>query len=146
MVVQEAGRNPSIFWKQLWLGPRALLVWVMLCVFFPGDASNQEPACQCRRWQSQNCCSVTKSWLTVFNPRDCSTPDFPDLHHSLSLLKLRSIMSVMTSNYLIILCPPLLLLPSTIHNSGSFLMTLLFISGSQSIEASASVLAMNIQG
>ena len=34
MVVQEAGRNPFSFWKQLCLVPRALLVWVMLWVFF----------------------------------------------------------------------------------------------------------------
>ena len=42
---------------------------------------------------------------------DCSTPGFP-VHHQLSdLLKLMSIKSVMPSNHLI-LCCPLLLLPS----------------------------------
>ena len=40
-------------------------------------------------------------------PHDCSTPGFPVLHH----LKLTSIESVMPSNHLI-LCRPLLLLPS----------------------------------
>ena len=42
---------------------------------------------------------------------DCSTPGFPVHHHSWSLLKLMSIELVMPSNHLI-LCHPLLLLPS----------------------------------
>ena len=42
---------------------------------------------------------------------DCSTPGFPDITNSRSLLKLMSIELVMPSNYLI-LCHPLLLLPS----------------------------------
>ena len=48
--------------------------------------------------------------LTLSNPIDCSTPDFPVLHCLLELLKLMSIESVMLSNHLI-LCHPLLLLP-----------------------------------
>ena len=44
---------------------------------------------------------------------DCSTPGFPVHHHSRGLLKLMSIESVMPSNHLI-LCRPLLLLPSII--------------------------------
>ena len=46
-------------------------------------------------------------------PMDCSMPGFPVLHHLLSLLKLMSIESVMPSNHLI-LCCPLLLLPSVL--------------------------------
>ena len=71
--------------------------------------------------------------------------------NSWSLLKLMSIESVMPSNHLI-LCHPLLLLPSIFSNesneSGSFQMSQFFTSGSQSIRvsASASVLPMNIQG
>ena len=42
---------------------------------------------------------------------DCSTPDFPSVINSLSFLKLMSIELVMPSNHLI-LCRPLLLLPS----------------------------------
>ena len=45
------------------------------------------------------------------HPMDCSTPGFPVLHHSRSLLKLMSIESVMPSNHLI-LCHSLLLLPT----------------------------------
>ena len=44
-------------------------------------------------------------------PMDGSTPGFPVLHFSQSLLKLMSAESVMPSNHLI-LCCPLLLLPS----------------------------------
>ena len=45
------------------------------------------------------------------NPMDCSTPGFLSITNSQSLLKLTSIESVMPSNHLI-LCHPLLLLPS----------------------------------
>ena len=51
---------------------------------------------------------------------------------SWSLLRLMAIESVMPSNYPI-LCHPLLLLPSIFPALGSFLMSQLFISGSQSI-------------
>ena len=55
------------------------------------------------------CCSSSyaQSFLTLFNPMDM--PGFPVLHHLMS--KLMSIESVMLSNHLI-LCHPLLLLPS----------------------------------
>jgi len=67
--------------------------------------------------------------------------------NSQSLLKLMSIESVMPSNHLI-LCHPLLLLPSILPASGSFPMSQFFASGGRSIEGSASapVLPMNIQG
>ena len=65
---------------------------------------------------------------------------------SQSLLKLMSIESMMPSNHLI-LCRPLLFLPSVFSASGSFPMSQFFTSGGQSIgaSASASVLPMNIQ-
>ena len=56
-------------------------------------------------------CSFAKSCLTPFDPMSCSTPGFPVLHRLPELLKLMSIVSVMPSNHLI-LCHPLLLLPS----------------------------------
>ena len=56
-------------------------------------------------------CSVTKSCLTFCDPMDCSKPGFPVLTISRSLLRLMSIELMMPSNYLI-LCCPLLLLPS----------------------------------
>ena len=65
---------------------------------------------------------------------------------SQSLLKLMSIESVMPSNHLI-LCRPLLLLPSVFPGIRVFPVSQLFASGGQSIGAStsASVLPMNIQ-
>ena len=66
--------------------------------------------------------------------------------NSQSVLKLMSIESVMTSNYLI-LCRPLSLLPSIFHSFRVFSKSQFLASGNQSIvvSASASVLPMNIQ-
>ena len=59
----------------------------------------------------EECCSVAQSCLTPCDPMDCSMPGFP-VHHQLpKLAQLMSIESVMPSNHLI-LCCPLLLLPS----------------------------------
>ena len=55
--------------------------------------------------------SVTQSSPALCDPMDCSTPDFPVLDYLQSLLKFMSIESPMLSNHLI-LCCPLLLLPS----------------------------------
>ena len=66
--------------------------------------------------------------------------------NSRSLLKLISIGLVMPSNHLI-LCHPLLLLPSIFPSIGSFPVSQFFASGGLSIgvSASASVLSVNIQ-
>ena len=80
--------------------------------------------------------SVTQSCLTLCNPMDGSTPGFPVYHHLQSLLKLKSIRSVMPSNHLI-LCFPLLLLPWIFPNITSFPISQLFESGGQGIGASA---------
>ena len=55
--------------------------------------------------------SVTQSCPTPCHPKDCSTQASLSISNSRSLLKLMSIESVMPSNHLI-LCRPLLLLPS----------------------------------
>ena len=57
------------------------------------------------------CCSVPHSCPTLCDPMDCSKPGFLSFTISPSLLKLMSTGSVMPSNRLI-LCHPLLLLPS----------------------------------
>ena len=62
-----------------------------------------------------------------------------------SLLKLMSTESVMPSNHLV-LCHPFSSCLQSFPASRSFLMSWLFASGGQSIEASASVLLINIQG
>jgi len=66
--------------------------------------------------------------------------------NSQSLLKFMSMDSVMPSNHLI-LCHPLLLLPSIFPSIRVFIMSQFFTSGGQStgVSASASVLPMNIQ-
>ena len=60
---------------------------------------------------ANRCCSVAQSCPTLCDPMDCSTPGFLSFTISQSLLTLMSIESVMPSNHLI-LCRPLLLLPS----------------------------------
>ena len=55
--------------------------------------------------------SVAQLCLTLCNPMNRSTPGLPVHHHSQSLPELMSIELVMPSNHLI-LCHPLLLLPS----------------------------------
>ena len=55
--------------------------------------------------------SVPQSCLTLCNPMDCGMPGLPVHHQLRSLPKLMSIELVMLSNHLI-LCRPLLLLPS----------------------------------
>ena len=66
---------------------------------------------------------------------------------SWSFLKFMSIVSVIPSNYLI-LCHPLILLPSTFPSISVFSNELVFTSSGQSIRTSASALvfSMNIQG
>ena len=91
--------------------------------------------------------SVAQSCLTLCDTMNCSTPGLPVHHHSRSLLKLMSIEWVMPSNQLI-LCHPLVLLPSVLPSIRVFSVSQFFPSGGQSIgvSASASVLPMNIQG
>ena len=58
------------------------------------------------------CSSVAKLCPALCDPSDCSTPGFPVLHCLPESAQHMSIESVMTSGHLI-LCCPLLLLPST---------------------------------
>ena len=92
-------------------------------------------------------CSVITSCLTLCDPMSCNMPGFPFLTISCSMLKLKSIESVILSNYLISSATPFFCLQS-FPTLGSFPMNHLFVSGGQSIGASASatVLSMNIQG
>ena len=93
------------------------------------------------------CYSVTKSCMTICNSTDCSTQVPLSSSISWSLLKFMSIESMKPSIHLI-LCHPLLLLPSIFSSIPSFPKSQFFESGGQSIgaSASASVLPMNIQG
>ena len=60
----------------------------------------------------QNCsCSVANSFPTLCDPRGCSTPGFPVLGYLPKFAQIHICKSVIPSNHLI-LCRPLLLLPS----------------------------------
>ena len=92
--------------------------------------------------QSLNCVQ------SLCDPMDCSTPGSPgSFTISGSSLKFLSIELVMLFNHLILSCL-LLLLPSIFPSIRSFPVSQFFVSGSQSIwaSASASVLSMNTQG
>ena len=79
-----------------------------------GDCSHEIKRCLLLgRKATTNLSSVTQSCRTLCNPIDCSIPGFP-VHHE-NLLKLMTIESVMPSHNLI-LCCPLLLLPSIFAN------------------------------
>ena len=79
-------------------------------------------------------------------PRTATRQASLSITNSQSLLKLMSIESVMPSNHLI-LCRPLLFLPSILSSIRSFQMSQFLATGGQSIGVSAlaSVLPMNIQ-
>ena len=62
--------------------------------------------------------SVTQSYLTLCNPMDCSTPGFP-VHHQVSELAQTHAHRVGGANHLII-CHPLLLLPSIFSSTRVF--------------------------
>ena len=90
-------------------------------------------------------CSVVSDSLRSYGLQHARLPY--TLHYLLEfLLKFMSIASVMLSSHLI-LCCPLLLLPSIFSSIREIiLMSWLFAPRDQSIRASATVLPMNIQG
>ena len=88
--------------------------------------------------------SLSHMWLFA-TPWTAARQASLSITNSQSLVKLMFIESVMPSNH-IILCHPLLLCLQSFRETGSFLMSLFFASGGQSIGASASVLPVNILG
>ena len=110
-------------------------------------SSNTSPILntQCHLYESKLLLfSVTHVWLFA-TPWTAAGQASLSFTFSQSLFKLMSTESVVPSNHLV-LCRPLLLLPSTL-TTGSFPTGQLFTSGGQSIGVSAlaSVLPMNIQ-
>ena len=83
---------------------------------------------------------------TLCDPMDCSMPGFPIYHQLPELAQTHVIKSLMPSNHLI-LCCPLLLLPSTFPNIRVFSNESILCIGDQSTGVSAltSILPMNIQ-
>ena len=90
--------------------------------------------------------SVAQSCPTFCDPMNCSMPGLLSITNSRSSPKLTSIESVMPSSHLI-LCRPLLLLPSIFPSIRVFSNSQLFTWGGQSIEVSAlaSFLPMNTE-
>ena len=90
------------------------------------------------------CCSVTKSYPTLCDPMDCSTPDFPVLHYPLEFVLTPWFSDTFEPSRPV---APFSSCPQSFPASGSFPVSQLFTSGGQSIGAStsASVLPMNIQ-
>ena len=90
--------------------------------------------------------SVQFSLSVMSDTMNCSTPGLPLCHQLPEFTQTHVHWVVMPSNHLI-LCRPLLLLPSIFPVSGSFPMSQLFASGGQSIgvSTSTSVLTMNNQ-
>ena len=97
--------------------------------------------------QGSGHCLMAQSCPALCDPMGSSNQVSLSFTVSWSLLKLMSIESMMPSNHLI-LYHPHLLCPQSFPASASFTMSWLFVSGGQSIgaSASASVLPMNIQG
>ena len=104
-------------------------------------AKKEPPEWTWRKFSSVQLLSRVRLFAT---PWTAARQAFLSITNSWSLPKPMSIESVMPSNHLI-LCSPILLLPSIFPVSGSFQMSQFFASGGQSIGASVSVLPMNIQ-
>ena len=90
--------------------------------------------------------SVAQLCLTPCDIKDCSTPGFPVYHQLPKLAQNMSLESVMSSNNLI-LCCPLLLLPSILPSITIFFneSALHQVARSIGLSASESVLPMNTQ-
>ena len=89
-------------------------------------------------------CSVTKLHLTLCDPLDCSTPGFPALHHLLEFAQTHVHWVGDALKPSRPLSFPSLAL--SLSQRESFQMSWFFMSGSQNIGASASVLPVHVQG
>ena len=103
------GENPTYLWTKKWIAPLKIRIW--------------------SHCSSVQLLSHVQLFVTPWTaPRQASL----SITNSQSLLKLMSIESVMPYNH-IILCCPLVLLPSVFPASGSLSVSWLFTSGGQSI-------------
>ena len=92
------------------------------------------------------CCSVAQSCLTLCNPIDWSTPGFPVLHYLPGFAQTHVQLSQWCHPTISSSVAPFSSYRQSFPASGSFPVNQLFISGGQSVRASASVLPMSIQG
>ena len=92
-------------------GKQYLGVWGLSSVLFLSFAA------LCSTWDLVPCCSVTTPCPTLCNPMDCSTPGLPVPHHFPEFVQVHAL--VMPSDHLI-LCRPLLLMPSVFSSTRVF--------------------------
>ena len=114
MVTSWGRSGPALrVWKERQPGPQGKQGWSgrPLCPALPVPPGGLAGAAQCR--------AVAQPCPALCDPMDGSTPGFPVLHYAWSLLKFMSIVPAMTFNHLI-LCRPLLLLPSLFPSIGVF--------------------------
>ena len=91
----------------------------------------------CRLWGWQFlCCLVAKSWLTLLDPMNCSTPRFPVLHYfpQFAQTHVHWIGDAIQQSHPVTPSP----FPFSLSQHQSFPMNWLFASGGQSIGVSAS--------
>ena len=123
----------------IWVVSRCLLLKTRLSHggFWPWNYFGHETTC---------CHSVTKSCPSLWDPMDCSMTGFPVLHYLPRLFQTHVHWVGDTIQPSHPSVTPFSYCPQSFLASGSFPISQLFISGGQSIGASASVLPMNIQG
>ena len=99
----------------------------------------------CARLWEYSCCSVAQLCPSLWDPMDCSMPDFPVVHWVFSDLCLLNRWCHPIVSFAVV---PFSSCPRSFPTSGSFPMSWLFASGGQRIGASASVsvLPMDVQG
>ena len=86
-----------------------------------GKQQKKEEQQSCNLQKKYSWCSVTRSCLTLCDPMDCSTPGFPVLHNLLDLAQthVHWVSGHVSSSHLV-LCHPLLLLPSVFPSNRVF--------------------------
>ena len=113
-------------------------MWIHICIRMKTK--------QMKRRQHHISFSLAQPCPTLRDPMDCSTPGFPVLHQHPNSAKLMSIELVMPCNHLI-LCRPLLLLPSIFPSIRVFFQ---WVSSSHQVakvlEIQHQYLPMNVQG
>ena len=92
-----------------------------------------------------HCCSVTKSCPILCKPMNCRTPGSSVLHYLLEFAQIYVPLSLWCYLPILSSAAPLSFCLQSFPASGSFPVSGLFVSGGQSIGASATVLPMDIQ-
>ena len=135
----------AYWWLQVIIGKAALRK--SLIILWVGVMSENKEHFLNWHYYIQSVSSVAQSCLTLCNLMACSTPGLP-VHYQLKEFTQTHVHWVSDTIQPPHSLSPLLFLPSIFPPSGSFQISQLFASGSQSIRASASVsvLPMNNQG